>query len=112
MRSLRPRSRYRRASDIAPIAAALLTLPPCLLPCTGLFLNPLKIMATCMVKDSEGGEDAIAYEKKFSFDKEMLADLVRPRSPYRRAFHTAALTAFSISSPYCGAFRACGRRST
>jgi len=55
----------------------------CLLPCTGVFCNPFSIVATCVVKETnESGEEEF-NEKKFSFDKEMLADLVSLRSPYR-----------------------------
>lgn len=72
----------------------------CLLTCTGVFLNPLTIVATCMVKvvnkKGEEGEE----EKKFSFDKEMLADLVCPRAPYRGVLH-AAVHSISLPSLLC-----------
>ena len=98
----------------------IVTAHVCLLPsCTGVFFNPFSLHVTCLVKEEKPGlAEKVAkgklegwikeeleepYLKKFSFDKEMLADLVSrgalsmsPRSPYRRALHIALPLAFLI----------------
>ena len=101
--SLRPEHRRCAAKSMRYwYRRVIVTAHVCLLPsCTGVFFNPFSLHATCRVKEEGPGEEP--YLKKFSFDKEMLADLVSrgalsmsPRSPYRRALHIALPLAFLI----------------